>query len=46
MGCFEGVKKCAEELGITATKISAVLSGRRNHTGGYSFKRIHNGKVL
>ena len=27
-------------IGVTATKVSAVLNGRRNHTGGYTFKRI------
>jgi len=25
---------------VKATKVSAVLNGRRNHTGGYTFKRI------
>ncbi len=40
LGEYEGVRDCAEKLNVTATKISAVLNGRRNHTGGYTFKRI------
>ena len=39
-GRYEGIRDCAESLGVTATKVSAVLNGRRNHTGGYTFKRI------
>jgi len=37
---YEGIRDCAESLGVTATKVSAVLNGRRNHTGGFTFKRI------
>jgi hypothetical protein len=40
LGQYEGIRDCAESLGVTATKVSAVLNGRRNHTGGYTFKRI------
>lgn len=40
LGEYEGIRDCAEKLNVTATKISAVLNGRRNHTGGYTFKRI------
>jgi hypothetical protein len=40
LGQYEGIRDCAEKLNVTATKVSAVLSGRRNHTGGYTFKRI------
>ena len=40
LGKYEGIRECAEKFNITATKISAVLHGRRNHTGGYTFKRI------
>lgn len=40
IGSFEGLYDCAKKLDVTATKISAVLHGRRNHTGGYTFKRI------
>ena len=40
IGQYEGIRDCAEKLNVTATKVSAVLSGRRNHTGGYTFKRI------
>lgn len=39
LGQYEGIRDCAEKLNVTATKVSAVLSGRRNHTGGYTFKR-------
>lgn len=41
LGRYEGIRDCAESLGVTATKVSAVLHGRRNHTGGYTFKRIN-----
>tara|TARA_R110000822_G_scaffold46568_3_gene123797 strand:- start:302 stop:892 length:591 start_codon:yes stop_codon:yes gene_type:complete len=40
LGKYEGIRHCAESLGVTATKVSAVLNGKRNHTGGYTFKRI------
>jgi hypothetical protein len=40
LGQYEGIRDCAEKLNVTATKVSAVLSGRRNHTGGFTFKRI------
>jgi len=40
LGRYEGIRDCAESLGVTATKVSAVLNGRRNHTGGFTFKRI------
>jgi hypothetical protein len=47
LGQYEGIRDCAEKLNVTATKVSAVLSGRRNHTGGYTFKRIsHEAKVV
>jgi hypothetical protein len=39
VGKYEGVHKCANELNLTATKISACLNGRRNMTGGFTFKR-------
>jgi hypothetical protein len=42
VGTFEGIRDCAEKLNVTATKISAVISGRRNHTGGFTFKRLNN----
>ena len=42
LGKYEGLRDCAESFNITATKISAVLNGRRKHTGGYTFKRILN----
>lgn len=38
-GKYEGVHDCARKLLLTATKISAVLNGRRKHTGGFTFKR-------
>lgn len=40
VGEYDGVNSCARELNLTATKISACLNGRRNKTGGYTFKRI------
>ena len=46
VGVYEGVYDVANKLNITATKISAVLKGRRNHTGGYTFKRILKNQVL
>lgn len=36
---YEGIYDAANKLNVTATKISAVLKGRRNHTGGYTFVR-------
>jgi hypothetical protein len=38
LGKYEGIRHCAESFG--ASKVSAVINGRRNHTGGYTFKRI------
>lgn len=47
LGQYEGIRDCAEKLNVTATKVSAVLNGRRNHTGGYTFKRIsHEAEVI
>ena len=40
LGKYEGIRHCAESFGVDATKVSAVINGRRNHTGGYIFKRI------
>lgn len=40
IGQYDGVIDCANKLNLTATKISACLNGRRNMTGGYTFKRI------
>jgi hypothetical protein len=40
LGKYEGLRHCAESFGVEATKVSAVINGRRNHTGGYTFKRI------
>ena len=37
---FNGVHEAARNLNLSASKISAVLNGRRNHTGGYKFKKI------
>lgn len=44
IGSYDGVYDAANKLNVTATKISAVLSGRRNHTGGYTFVRTN--KIL
>lgn len=40
VGTFEGVNDCGRKLEIQPTKISAVLNGKRNHVGGYTFKRL------
>lgn len=40
IGKYEGVHDAARELNVSASKISAVLNNKRNHTGGYFFKRI------
>ena len=31
-------KECTRQLGVNSTGITNVLKGRRNHTGGYTFK--------
>lgn len=46
IGVFEGLSDCSSNLNITNTKISACLNGRRNHTGGYTFKRILNKNTI
>jgi hypothetical protein len=46
IGKYDGVYDAANKLNVTATKVSAVLKGRRNHTGGYTFIRIDKNKVL
>jgi len=40
---FESLKEACDELGIDQKNLSAVLHGRRNHTGGYRFKFAYNG---
>ena len=35
---FYGSSECARQLGIHVSHICNVLKGRRNHTGGYTFK--------
>jgi hypothetical protein len=42
LGRYEGIRDCAEVFGVTATRVSAVINGKRNHTKGYTFKRIKN----
>ena len=37
---FETLRSAARELGLSSGTIGMVLSGRRNHTGGYTFRRI------
>lgn len=46
IGTYGGIYVAAKELKVTATKISAVLNGRRKKTGGYFFKRVINGKIV
>jgi hypothetical protein len=41
---FEGVHDAARKLNLIPSKISAVLNGKRNHTGGYNF--LYKGKIL
>lgn len=40
VGEYHGMYECARELNLQATKINAVLKGKRNHTGGYKFKSV------
>jgi hypothetical protein len=40
VGKYDGIHKAASSLNVTATKISACLTGRRKKTGGFAFKRI------
>ena len=35
---FYGTNECARQLGLHQQHISKVLAGKRNHTGGYTFK--------
>lgn len=35
---FYGSNECARQLGLQVSHICNVLKGRRNHTGGYTFK--------
>jgi len=37
---YNGIHEAARNLNLSATKISAVINGRRNHTGGYTFKKV------
>jgi hypothetical protein len=46
IGKYDGVYDAANKLNVTATKVSAVLKGRRNHTGGYTFIRIDKKQTL
>lgn len=40
IGSYEGVHKTAKELNVDATKVSAVLNGKRKTTNGFTFKRV------
>lgn len=35
---FYGSRECARQLGLHHGNITLVLNGKRNHTGGYTFK--------
>lgn len=35
---FYGITECSRQLGLHQQNITAVLKGRRNQTGGYTFK--------
>ena len=37
---FESQNECARQLNLNQSKISKCLLGKRNHTGGYTFKYI------
>jgi hypothetical protein len=39
IGSYEGIHKAAKELNVQATKISAVINGKRKTTKGFIFKR-------
>lgn len=39
IGKYYGVHDAANKLGLQATKISACILGKRNKTGGYTFRR-------
>jgi hypothetical protein len=46
IGKYDGVYDVANKLNVAATKVSAVLRGRRNHTGGYTFIRIDKNQTI
>lgn len=35
---FYGISECSRQLGLNPSNITSVLKGRRNQTGGYTFK--------
>ena len=35
---YYGVRECARQMGLHPSKITNVLKGTRNHTGGFTFK--------
>lgn len=37
---YHGVNEAARNLNLQATKICSVINGKRNHTGGYTFKKV------
>lgn len=37
---FYGINECARQMGLHPSKICMVLNGKRNKTGGYTFKYI------
>lgn len=39
---YETVAEAVRKLGLNQGNVSAVLAGKRNHTGGYRFKRVEN----
>ena len=43
---FNSGKECARKLGLNPSHITAVLKGKRNHTGGYTFKYKENENEL
>lgn len=40
---FYGVSECARQLNLNRGNITSVLKGRRNQTGGYTFKYLNEG---
>ena len=43
---FDSQSNCAKELGLHQSLINKVLSGGRNHTGGYKFEYLQKAEVF
>ena len=40
IGVYESYSDCANQLNIHGGHINQVISGKRNHTHGYTFKKV------